>query len=115
MRIGGRVKLFGTEVIKIHRLLKCITDRSDYLLVTENAGHLLSGVDGDLVADETTFPHLGVVNYSLFDSTYFVKYGARNELYSKCVRLLTDAATFLTAELSRQYRWYNAFVNMLAA
>jgi hypothetical protein len=115
MRIGGRVKLFGTEVIKIHRLLKCITDRSDYLLVTENAGHLLSGVDGDLVAGETTFPHLGVVNYSLFDSTYFVKYGARTELYSTCVRLLTDAGTFLSAELSRQYRWYNTFVNMLAA
>jgi hypothetical protein len=114
MRIGGRVKLFGTEVIKIHRLLKCISDRSDYLLVTENAGHLLSEIEGDLVAGETTFPHIGVVSYSLFDSTFFVKYGARNELYTKFIMAITEVGAFIATELSRRYRWYNTYVNTMA-
>jgi len=114
MRIGGRVKLFGTEVIKIHRLLKCVSDRADYLLVTQNARHLISGVQGEAVSGETTFPHIGTVNYALFDGEFILQQVRRNLFHDKAINKVSEAARFVTSEMSRHYRWYSTLVNELA-
>ena len=114
MRIGGRVKLFGTEVIKIHRLLKCISDRSDYLLVTQNAKHLLPELQDESVHGETAFPHIGPVSYNVFDGEFILRYSAQPVFYHHAISLISDAAHFVAREMGRQYRWYTQAVNMLA-
>ncbi len=106
MQIGGRTKLFGAEVIKIHRLLKSIPDQSDYLLMTSNARetfHLNADDGSDGV---TGIPYIGDVQYSVYDGTYILEASAEPQQYSAVVEYLADAGRLLATELGRQYQTY---------
>ncbi|MDX1409365.1 MAG: DUF2652 domain-containing protein, partial [Saprospiraceae bacterium] len=61
--VGGRKKLFGLDVIMIHRLLKGRFDANNYLLITRDAARILS-YDGDHARRGTVLlEHIGRVDY----------------------------------------------------
>ena len=113
IRIGGRTKLYGMEVIKIHRLLKSITNTDDYMLITANAGGALQFETGEGVQGGAEFPHIGVVNYAVFNERFLQETAIEVSLYHTFINGIIEAANTLTAELSRQYRHYAALLNPL--
>jgi hypothetical protein len=114
IRIGGRTKLYGMDVIKIHRLLKSITKKDDYLLVTRSAAEALSfekfpGVDG-----ATEFPHIGSVAYTLFNERYLQeRIISEPTKYALLQKAFIDGMMTMVAELSKQYSRYAAMMNPL--
>ena len=100
VRIGGRTKLFGMEVIKIHRLLKGISSTPDYLLITENA-HKSLEMNGNAGDNEMTeIQHIGEVSYTMYDESYLLHTAAlsnRQTYWSWSMDALSD----LGMEISR--------------
>lgn len=113
VRIGGRTKLYGMEVIKIHRLLKSITNKEDYLLITESAGNTLRFESDGGIRGGAEFPHIGVVNYDVYNESFLHETVIENSIYHLLLNGLRDAALNVVLELSRQYRRYAAFMNPL--
>jgi hypothetical protein len=113
IRIGGRTKLYGMEVIKIHRLLKSITNKDDYMLITDSAGMTLQFEAEDGVNGNTEIPHIGMVNYALYNDKFLQESTREPTLYHTLLAGISDAAMTLMHELSRQYRRYAALVNPL--
>ena len=70
VRIGGRTKLYGMEVIKIHRLLKSIVKRGDAVLMTEEAASHFAPDYVMSVPSSAEFPHIGEVSYVLYNEEF---------------------------------------------
>lgn len=106
IRIAGRTKLYGMEVIKIHRLLKSITNKDDYMLITENAEKALDFEIEDGVHAGTEFPHIGLVNYALYNEKFLQQSAVERSWYHAFVDGLGEVGITMTTELSKQYRRY---------
>lgn len=113
IRIAGRTKLYGMEVIKIHRLLKSITNKDDYMLITENAGTDLQFEAIDGANGGTEIPHIGMVNYAVYNEKFLQASGGETSLYHALVNGIHEAGTTLMTELIRQYRRYASLVSPL--
>ena len=74
IEVAGRRKLFGLDVIKIHRLLKGIEAGLDYAVLTSDAAVLLSAQP--VVADDRAadfYKHLGYIQYLIYSETSIVR------------------------------------------
>jgi len=69
LKVGGRPKLFGEEVIRLHRLLKTRPQDMNYLLITEAATQFLQGVPAG-EHGSASFEHLGTVEFRVFGRTF---------------------------------------------
>lgn len=62
--IGGKKKLFGLDVIKIHRLLKGLVHQRNYLLITHEAADMLQFLpDPSTQCGAVDYEHIGIMNY----------------------------------------------------
>ena len=78
IHIGGKKKLFGQDVIRIHRLLKRESGEMNYLLVTDSAAEFLGEVPAGLKGN-TEFEHLGTVHYRIFGPAFLWAATKRNQ------------------------------------
>ena len=70
IEIDGRTGLYGLDVIKIHRLLKNVVPRKNYVMITEQArAHL--GMDcRDAQVGQVTYQHIGSIDYYVYDDAF---------------------------------------------
>jgi hypothetical protein len=113
VRIGGRTKLYGMEVIEIHRLLKSITNKDDHMLVTASAAEVLEFQTEEGVSREAEFPYIGAVNYTLYNKQFLKSSVNETSVYKSFLHGFSEAIIILTGELSNQYRRYAAVMNPL--
>lgn len=88
LKVGGRPKLFGQEVIRLHRLLKSRPDEMNYFLVTEAATQFLQGVPGG-EEGSASFDYLGRVEFRVFGRTFLWTQEV-NEVQGVFSRLFTN-------------------------
>ncbi len=110
LRIGGRTKLYGTEVIKIHRLLKSITERNDSLLITQKARELLLLDAGQGAQGGTEFPYIGKVRYTVYSENTLLDSPEEPTFYQSLVTNLREAAITITTEMGRVYRQHTSLL-----
>ena len=106
IHIAGRKKLYGTEVIKIHRLMKSIKGQHDSLLVTKNAGDTLLLTSPDGAHGEAEFPHIGLVNYTVYNDAFLQSSQQEKTLYQSLTGIFQEAALTIMGELGRLYTKY---------
>jgi hypothetical protein len=111
IQIGGRTKLYGMEVIKIHRLLKSIVNKDDYLLVTSDASALLEFDHEVSTSGQNEFAYIGSVEYSLFNERYLQLPVKETNLYHTLLEAISESAITVSRELTRQYRLYSGLLN----
>ena len=64
LTIGGKTKLFGIDVIKIHRLLKGLVNEKNYLLLTHEAADVVEFLPGPATGQDCVqYPHLGTISF----------------------------------------------------
>jgi len=112
IKIGGRTKLYGTEVIKIHRLLKSITSKGDSLLVTKSALAALEFEPEDGLGGDTEFPYIGLVSYTTFQEEYLIKH-LKPSLYRAMGVSAKEVGALMISELGKQYRRYASIFHPL--
>jgi hypothetical protein len=107
IRIGGRTKLFGMDVIKIHRLLKNVSTSPDYLLLTGSACETLGR---DMSSGETTcsaeFPHIGTVDYTILDRSFLMNLSTEHHLRRPMVDLAGEHLSIVSTALAGLFRSY---------
>src|SRR5690606_36178568 len=109
MKIGGRTKLYGTEVIRIHRMLKSVPNKADYLLVTEAACESLGMHQVCGEKSQAEFPHIGAVEYLVFDGAFIMAASEERSVVREVFEVLTELAQGFMLEFGRQYRRYLTF------
>lgn len=70
LNIGGRSKIFGIDVISIHRLLKGVSGDLNYLLVTKRAADVLGVELNKAYEGSASYDHIGEVPYFLFNDDF---------------------------------------------
>ncbi len=110
MPIGGRTKLFGLDVIKIHRLMKTVQDRIDYVLITEEAAAQLSLQLSHHDRGVAEFPHLGSIEYVVYDAHALVQEQEKPARIRAFTSILFDAIRTAQIEINRQIRTYSSLL-----
>lgn len=65
--VGGHTKLFGLDVIMIHRLLKGRFKSSNYLLITSDASEVLCYDGSNAQHGSVQLEHIGIVDYMVLN------------------------------------------------
>lgn len=110
VRIGGRTKLFGLEVIRIHRLLKSISKKDDHLLITDHAATHIGMDHDDGVPGVTGFPHLGPVRYIVYNEEFLRDVAAQPSLLQTAAANVAEAMEVVTSEFAVHFRRYAALL-----
>ena len=101
IRLGNRTKLFGQDVILIHRLLKRNVDSMNYLMVTEAAARQLADTPGGYKGS-AAFDHLGQVDFRLFDTSFLLSDEGlkRRTVYQRFTTLLRSVPLIMGGPLN---------------
>jgi hypothetical protein len=70
LNIGGRSKIFGIDVISIHRLLKGVSGDLNYLLITKRAADVLEIDLKRSYEGSASYDHIGEIPYFLFNDDF---------------------------------------------
>ncbi len=102
LNIGGRSKIFGIDVIGIHRLLKGVSGELNYLLITKRAADLL-GLDPRRSFEGcASYDHIGEIPYFLFDDNFLWVHPGEEPKPLTLAQKFTDSLRRAAASMATQ-------------